>query len=111
MANIERCEGAIVIDHEARSMAQAALTRVEHTQDTLEKHIKRQENFEFEVRNAFTNLAEKMDKGHDNIGEKIDGAVIRIHARIDSWIKLALLGTLGILIGVIAYVWKTQVGG
>jgi len=77
-----------------------------------------QKLFEIETRASMSNLNEKVGNSTDRIMDKmevlslkIESSSSRVHGRIDSWVKAALVGTLLVLVGIIAYMWKTQVGG
>ncbi len=105
------------IDHEARRLAQKAqgiaeraIDQIQANQETIRDALRRQETFEVEVRSNISSLHDKVIEGHTVIGTQINTAVGRVHGRLDLLIRGSLLGAISIVIGLVVYIWKTQVG-
>ena len=106
------------VDHEARRLAQAAqgsadraIDQIQHNQETIRDALRRQEVFEVEVRSNMQSLHDKVVEGHTRIEEQITNAMSRVHGRLDTLIRGALVGALGIVVGLIVYIWQSQVAG
>ena len=106
------------IDHEARRLAQAAagkaeraIDQIQHNQETIRDALRRQETFEVEVRSNMQSLHDKVVEGHTRIEEQIANAIARVHQRLDTLIRGSLIGALGMVVGLIVYIWTTQVAG
>ncbi len=105
------------IDHEARRLAQAAdgkaeraIDQIQANQTTIRDALRRQETFEVEVRSNMQSLHDKVVEGHMRIEEQITNAMGRVHGRLDTLIRGALIGSLGIVLALVVYIWQTKVG-
>ncbi len=105
------------IDHEARRLAQAAdnkaeraIDQIQANQTTIRDALRRQEIFETEVRSNMQSLHDKVVDGHMRIEEQITAAMARVHGRLDTIIRGSLVGALGLVIGLVVYIWQTKVG-
>ena len=96
-----------VIDHEARRLAQTAITEVDHAKDTLRTLMRRTELFEAEVRSGLQNIVQ----ANQSQSEKLHADIVRtagdLHERLNTLIRGVLLGTFGLLgtgvIGLVAF--------
>lgn len=106
------------VDHEARrlateakSKAELAMVQIENNQRTIESALTRQELFEAEVRSNMSSLRDKVVSGHEKLGEQMITAIGRVHSRLDTLIRGALVWALGMVIALIVYIWQSQVAG
>ena len=106
------------VDHEARRLAQAAdgkadraIDQIQNSQETIRDALRRQETFEVEVRSNMQSLHDKVVEGHTRIEEQITSAIGRVHNRLDTLIRGALIGALGMVIALVVYIWQSQVAG
>lgn len=79
---------------QAAAMAQRALDKIDAHEKYCEERGRRAEIFEAEMRHALPNIAESINKG-----------LSRVHNRLDSLIRGALVGVIGITISLISYIW------
>ena len=104
----EMAEAAV--DHEARKVLAGLEKRQDHLEKSIEDMKASNKLFETETRTALSNILERQTMNTEKVVDKIEASTMRIHMRIDNWIKLALLGTLGLVVSLGVYIWKSQVG-
>ncbi len=114
-AELEKKMADEAIDHEARRLAQAAdgkaeraIDQIQHNQETIRDALRRQETFEVEVRSNMQSLHDKVVEGHTRIEEQIINAMSRVHGRLDTLIRGALIGSLGSVLALVVYIWTTH---
>ena len=109
------------IDHEARKVLEGLERRQDHLEKSIEEMKASNELFKTETRAALQDISarqiantekivDKLDTVATGLNNKVEASALRLHTRIDGWIKLALIGTVGLIIALGAYVWKTTVG-
>lgn len=86
-------------DHEARRIAALALSRIEQHEKHCEERARKAEIFEAEMRSGMRDISASVKEG-----------VGRIHGRLDNLIRGALIGAIGLVISLVAYIYVTGLG-
>lgn len=86
-------------DHEARRIAALALSRIEQHEKHCEERARKAEIFEGEMRSGLRDIAANIKDGTG-----------RIHGRLDNLIRGALVGAIGLVISLVAYIYVSGLG-